>query len=252
MSYFFQNSRDSIEHARYRMNEFEQGNKDFFDNRPYKVVIEQNDDGTEDFHKFKLVKPMPKRLPGIAFDSLNNLRSALDQAGFTCGTANNTNGKKSHFPFGDDATEVESRRTGQSKNLPKEIFDLMISFQPYKGGNNLLWALNQLCNSQKHEIIIPFATALSTVLIKEMNFEHAIELILQPKWDRTKNEMVIAHLRHGTKFKIDNQYQFFIAFAKDGVIDGKPVLGVLSALIDLVDRIVAEIEAEARRINLIT
>src|SRR5260370_14306351 len=137
MSDPFASSRYSIEHAKRRITELEGEVVAFWNSNPYSNAVEQNADGTEDFHKIKLVKPMPISLPGIAFDAINSLRSALDQSGYSVGIAAKTKGKNSHFPFGDSIAEVQSRIGSSSKDIPKDIFDLMVSFKPYKAGNDL-------------------------------------------------------------------------------------------------------------------
>ena len=105
---------------------------------PCTQVIERDPNTAEFVHKIKLVKPLPVALSGIVFDVVVNLRSALDQAGFAVAVAAGTNGRAAHFPFGKTLAEVRSRAKEGSKNIPKEIFDVMVSAKPYKGGNDLL------------------------------------------------------------------------------------------------------------------
>jgi hypothetical protein len=252
MSDQFFSSRYSIEHAKRHITELDGEAVAFFNSNPYSKVVELSADGTEDLHKIKLIKPMPIALSGIAFDALNNLRSALDQAGYSIGIASKTKGKNSHFPFGDSLDEVQSRIGSTSKDLPKDIFDLMVSFKPYKGGNNLLWALNKLCNSHKHEIIIPMAVATGRETIQHAAFQDGFIGFMVPRWNRAKNEMTVVRLKHATThYNIDLQIDFFIALAKVDVVDGQPAVGVLNNLVGIVDGIVSGVEAEAKRIGLI-
>jgi len=65
----------------------------------------------------------------------------------------------------------------------------MISFKPYKEGIDLLWALNELCNSQKHEIIIPFALDVGGGSSGNTYFEEVIYFACPPIWiARKRNE----------------------------------------------------------------
>jgi len=38
-----------------------------------------------------------------------------------------------------------SNSLGRAKDLPKEIHSLFCGFQPYRGGDDVLWALNEVC-----------------------------------------------------------------------------------------------------------
>ena len=162
------------------------------------MVVEVNDDRTQDTHKVKLVKPMPAALPGIVFDALNSLRAALDQAGYDVAVAAGTTGHNAHFPFRRNLSDVQYRKKARSKDFPEEIFDLMLTFQPYKGGNDLLWALNKLCNSYKHELILPIGMhSGNAVKIDRAVFHGGFRMLPFPLWDRAKNEMVFAITQHG-------------------------------------------------------
>lgn len=81
-------------------------------------------------------------------------------------------------------------------------------------------------------------------------FAQPLSFGFPPKWDRTKNEMVVAHVVHGTACNIDLQIQIFIALAKVDVVDGQPAVAVFNKLVGKVESIVMAIEAEARRIGL--
>jgi hypothetical protein len=239
-----------IDHAKRRIEEFKGEAKPFLDSVPYAGVMETNADDTEATFKFRLAKPMPKALSGIAFDAANSLRSALDQAGHACAVASGKSGRKAGFPFGDDQEEAESRIFGPSKNIPKEIFDFMISLKPYKGGNDLLWALNKLANTNKHALIVPTAIAMGsgTASLKSSHFP--IEFSGPPVWDRSKNEFVVLRVPRKSKLEYYLQLQTFIAFDEFEGIGGQQVIGVLNAMASVVESSIAGIEAEARHIGL--
>ena len=153
-----QSPRYSIQHAKRRIADFKSEVATFYATKPYAHIRELNADRTEYTLKVKLTKPLPGGLAGNAFDALNGLRSALDQLGYAIATCiDPTKGGYAHFPFGSNLQNVQSLKKRGSKDLPQEVFDLMVAYKPYKGGNDLLWALNKLENSQKHEVVIPFA-----------------------------------------------------------------------------------------------
>jgi hypothetical protein len=45
-------------------------------------IVENDKNGTTELHKFRLKEPLPDALADLAFDAINNLRAALDQAGY--------------------------------------------------------------------------------------------------------------------------------------------------------------------------
>lgn len=249
MSDPFHHSKYSIEHAERRIIEFEREASAFHKTNPCERVIERDLDTLEDVHKIKLVKPMPIALPGIAFDAVNNLRSALDQAGYAVALAIGNTGKQAKFPFGLDITEVKSRANRQSRDIPKEIFDMMVLCEPYKGGNDLLWVLNELCNTNKHEIILPIAMGTGTHNIVVRAGEGPFSLTY-PKWNRTKNELEFARVVQGGTFTGEFKFAFFVAFGDIDVVAGQSATGVLNNLFGTVKRILMAIEAEASRIGL--
>lgn len=104
----FHSSKYSVQHAKRHVATFEAEVGAFFNSRPYASVIETNADRTEDFHKIKLIRPMPVALSGIAFDVVNNLRPALDQACHAVAVDRTPKGlRQCHFPFGDSFRRIK-------------------------------------------------------------------------------------------------------------------------------------------------
>jgi hypothetical protein len=167
---------------------------------------------------------MPVRLPGIAFDIVSGLRSALDLAGYSAAIAGGKSEAsgtriRAGFPFRDFLSEIEGARTGESKDIPKEIFDVMVSFKPYKGGNDLLWALNKLTNTEKHRIVVPANVATGATSIR--HFEVTGDSVLNEArfgvgfWDSGKNELIWARMKRGGKLNADIKFRGFIAMLRE-------------------------------------
>ena len=72
------------------------------------------------------------------------------------------------------------------------------------------------------------------------------------KWDTEKNEIVIARKTPDTKLEYNAQIAFHVSFGKVEAVAGKPVIGFLNAAAGEVERIVMALEAESRRIGLIS
>jgi hypothetical protein len=251
MSNPLQNSKYSVSNSRRHIRGLEAEIVAFFKSDPYARVVDFDPNGHDDIHKLKLVKPMPELLSGLAFDAVSNLRAALDQAGHTIGVAAGASGKNSAFPFGDTLAEVKSRAGAGSRDIPKPLFDLMVASGPYKGGNDLLWALNKLCNLHKHEIIIPMAIYTGSAWINNAYFSAVKSFSFPPTWDAAKQEMVLAIVPHCAPLSYDMKIATFVAMAKvEGVI-GKPAVAVLDDLANIVDDIVAKLEAEGVKLGIL-
>lgn len=249
MADIFHSSKYSIEHAKRRFAELDSEITTWFKSNPYARIVDISTDGTQEIHKLKLTKSMPASLSGIVFDTANSLRSSLDQAGYAVARAVGKSGNDAHFPFGGTLMDAQSAVKRRSKELPKEIFDVMIAFKPYKGGDNLLWALNELCNSHKHEIVVPMASHTGGI---ELTGTAAAGLrVRHPMtWDRAKNEMEILIAPKGAEFNFNFKFQQFITATDIEFMDGLPIDGVLNTLVSKIESILMAIEGESRRIGI--
>jgi hypothetical protein len=229
---------------------------EFHSLNPYAKVVEPDPQtpGWE-IHKIKLVQPFPKAFGNITSDIVVNLRSALDNAAYTIAAATGTpNGRNSAFPFAKDVDHMVSG-IGRSADLPKEIQSLFCGFQPYRGGDDLLWALNELCNGNKHKFVTPIQTVMWRGHAFAEGFGRPFSMPDPPKWNSTDNEMVV--ISFGpivvSNATWDYDFDFFpnVVIHEIPVVAGEPVLGVLYELCLKVESILAAIEAESRRLGFI-
>ena len=249
MSHFFDSSKYVISRAKHHISDFERQNVEFFATNPYSQVVEIDPDTGDKIHKVKLIKPMPIALPGIAFDAVNNLRSALDQAMYGMTLAAGV--KRAYFPFSNNAANFQNSVNGWCKELPKEIGDIVSTFEAYKGGNNMLWSLNQVCNTNKHGIICPVALQNSSFSIHHGVFTGRFAGLRVPFWDRAKNEMELFRVPEEGTAEVNFDFTTFIAMRDVEFVDGQPAIAVLSNFFSIVERIVMALETESRRIGLI-
>ena len=222
----------------------------FLGPHPYELVIEPDADGVNEVHKVRLTSgEMPPILADIAFDAVCTLRAALDRAGYEVAVASgNTSPKHTHFPFGSAATKFN---TGRSKDIPAEILNVMREFKPYRGGNDGLWSINELRNIGNHRRIATVGMATSHLNIEHMTVSKA-KIMFQPRWDREKHEMILAIVEPGGKAEYKLEIRAFVAFDDVEPIRGQPAVAFLRGAASVVERVVMAVEAEARRIGLIT
>jgi hypothetical protein len=194
---------------------------------------------------------MPITVPGFTGDAVYNLRAALDQAGYVVAKAAGKSGKEAMFPFGKDAVDIVRRFGSKSKDIPKEIFDLMISFQPYEGGQTALYAINKACNTNKHEITIPvlfYVGAVSLTGVMQRGFKWRNP----PIWDAAKHEMEIVRVPHGVKPTYNLKLQPSVMICEVEGTGRAPLIGILTHMLFDAERVISAIEAKARAMALIS
>ncbi|MBB2754746.1 UNVERIFIED_ORG: hypothetical protein GGI57_005482 [Rhizobium aethiopicum] len=93
----------------------------------------------------------------IVGEAVYQLRSALDVAAVALARANGA-AEVSHvaFPIAKSQTAFASRNIQKDKmgGLSQPVKDVIASFAPYPGGNELLHGLSDLCNTDKHNNLI--------------------------------------------------------------------------------------------------
>lgn len=255
MANIFKSPRTMVGRAKHHLADLEAQINAFAKDKPWTQVVETDLDGIGQILKVKFTKRLSDDLPHIIFDCVNNLRPALDQAAFGIAVKHtgNANPKSAKFPFGPTETDMLNNLAGAGKDLPTEIRELFKGFKPYKGGNNALWAMNELCNAPKHKIIYP--VTIGGRIGMGGNAAISKPIILGGGWDREKNEITLARITDPSG--VDGQLNFNGTFAValddvDEVIRGQNPVAVLRTMVGEVERVLVATERECRRIGLIS
>jgi hypothetical protein len=200
-------------------------------------------------HKVKITKPFYVAMTDASAEALEALRSALDQAGYAAAVASGlVKPKNSKFPFGDDLAGLENviARRG-SKDLPDEILALFCGFKPYKGGNNVLWALIKLANTNKHALLAPNSFISGGFSVQSGS--GPVTVLHPAHWDRSKNEITFAHSPVGIPFNYHIQLAVAVAFDEIETARDMPAIDFLNAAAGIVESIILATEAECRRLG---
>jgi hypothetical protein len=250
MSDIFKSSKSCIARAKHHIQDLKRQTFDFFRTNPYTIISEIDADNAEEVIKFKFTEPLPEFLFNIAADAANNLRFALDQAIYALSFGKG--GRFAYFPFASDAVNFENGVKGKCKHLHPEIANLVRGFKAYKGGNNLLWTLHELCNTNKHALIRPIVLNNASYGIRGgSKLPSAFILRGNVGWDREKNEMELYRQPIGATSEMDFEFSFFIAISDVEFIGGQEAIAVLDELARIVESIVMALEAEAKRLGLV-
>lgn len=224
--------------------EFKQMVTSFVATEPYTHITEPYSDGIQQLHIIKLTKGLPVGFRIAIANVINNLRSALDLGWHSLLTLSDTirPTDEAKFPFADNITKFNGMLTRGFKKFPDEIKVLARSFQPYKGGDDLLWALNRICAGNKHKMLAPVAILPPMGLLNYPG-------IPCPMRNRSKDEIIC--FLTDAKFNNDIDITFDIAFDEVDIVKGQPVLTVLNTLSDKTQDILLALEAEAIRLGFI-
>ncbi len=226
--------------------------KVFFETKPYKFIIDTDSEGWVHVHKIKFTKPFPDDFTAVATDVVDNLRCALDLAWYAAAVLSGSIDRRgnAYFPFADSKIEFEKMIKRGFNNFCPGILTLLRAFKPYKGGNNLLWALNRICVTNKHEMLAPAAIKVDMgfpyVRVRQGRTE-----IITPKWDRRNNEIIFFITFKDDKIDYNLKFALDIAFDKIEIVGGQPVIAILYKLIGLVEKIITLTERRTHSLGFI-
>jgi len=128
----------------------------FFETKPYEFFPELNPEGTEEAWKVRLNKPIPEDIFLKTGEILLNLRSPLDHIVCELATSHCGSSDRVCFPFGKTPQTFEKVvKEKIAGRLPPEAIELIREAKPYIGGDELLVAVHDLCNCDKHVAFVP-------------------------------------------------------------------------------------------------
>jgi hypothetical protein len=244
----FYSAKRRLARAKQHIRRFEKSRKAWHAKRPYKRITDLDIDTL--MHKVKITKPFYVAMIDASSEALEALRSVLDQAGYAAAVASGkAKPKRAHFPFGDDAAGLGNTiGRGSTRDLPDEILALFCGFKPYKGGNNILWALNKLANTNKHALLAP--TSFISGGFSVHSGSGPVTILHPAQWDRMKNEITFAHSPAGVEFNYHIQLAVAVAFDEIETARDMPAIDFLNAAAGIVESILLATEGECRRIGL--
>jgi hypothetical protein len=250
----FYSARLRIARAQEHLHDLEAQITDFFSEKPYARIVDDDPDGVHEIHKIRLTKPFPFRWRVLATEIVEHARSSLDHAtwasAYLC--TNNPNLEFGVFPFASEELKLANRIKGVSKDCPPEIQALLGRLKPYRGGNDLLFALNDLCNLSKHALITFIAGATARGKIQGIGLTGPVQFYDPLVLDRTKNEIRYARISKQVHFEHEVDFEIYPTLEHRQYTSAEPAVLVLNAMIREANKAVSEIETECRKIGLIS
>lgn len=248
----FKSSKLLVARAREHFDQFKYVQSSFLARRPYGFFSDTDPDTREIRCKVKVNDDLGIKMPVIAFDIVNCLRSSLDHAVYDSARAIEGNPKPSgtKFPFGstpEDAARNLDRYKGNE--IPVAIRPFLLSFEPYPTGKEAIWELNELRNQKIHRILQAIAASSGGVGFGNGTITHAT-MSFASEWDHERGELTYMRLQPGAKMQMRIDPMISIGFGNIGLFGTKSAVEVFSNFLEVVERIVLAIEAETFRLKI--
>jgi hypothetical protein len=240
-----ESSRLKVERAKHHIQDLDVVLMRFRTEHPHEIVIETEPDTGYKLHKFRLCKPAPYAEVSIIIgDTVNNLRAALDHAVYSCAIVAGHAApryKTCSFPFGDNESSFNNAVNGRT-SVPPEIRACLQRFRAYQGGHVALWALNDMCNRDKHALITPTVMGFEDIRVA---FDDAGGGAMSPRnvrWNRANDEVELFRTRTDAKCQLTISVE--IVFDGTGLMGGHRIVPILNSLVDVVGHVLMALEAE--------
>lgn len=196
----------------------------------------------------------------IAGEVVHQLRSALDHLACQLVEANHgsvTN--KTAFPIFDSPNECEARIEGILKGASVEAISFIKALKPYKGGNQMLFALHRLDITDKHRLLIAVGAAREPVRVpgsaQAARYKDKGIRVIPQKSDGTfevefapfidvfplEDDAEIFRRTNDPKLYPNANLTFEIAFGEKGVFDREPLVPSLFNLTYAIEAIIKTI-----------
>ncbi len=256
MTDIFYSPRLTLARAEHHIRDFNGIVDQYVQSKPWIVFVDRDSNPSQDLYKVEFTDTLRQMLPCILFDATNNLRAVLDQAGYASAVAAKSSSLKAvKFPFGLTESNFRNNLAGGCKDLPTEICAIFERSNAYKGGDNTLWALNEIANANKHFALKPLVIGNPSAFFSgESVGEGGLQQIVSPGgfgigWDPEKSEITLMSVPSGSNFRVDADITFNVAIDGVDVLEGQQAVHVLNAMCQKVQCILLDTEAECRRLG---
>jgi hypothetical protein len=249
----FDSPRLTLKRAKHHIRDLKEVVDRFTNEHPWTYLIDAESQAPNFVHKYRFHKLPPADMACILFDAVNNLRAALDQIGYSAAIASGkVKPRGTNFPFGKDKKGVEEvfKKNEAHLTLPPQIMDLFRSVEPYKGGNGqLLWAINRLCNTKKHNQLVPTMVTGAEVTFRASvpDGAHARTGLGGSSWMPNERELILMVVPPDVVTDLSHSFSFTVSFDSVDFIRDKRIVHVLEGAAGSVADLLVSAEAICQR-----
>lgn len=250
-----------IERAKKHIADLEFEREVFFSLNPYGTRIEHDPETREQIHRFQINRPVHDSIPLTIGDVVHNLRTALDHLAYQLVEANGQAPTwKTGFPIRKTPEAYKTVDKAIIKGIAADPLKLIGTIQPYQSGYDGLGALTELDNFDKHCALVIAAVGVVKLgmfipKLPEGAPEHTYNMRftwLGASTGTTRMEILqegqeLARVQPATvgglidpEMYPQPHIAFEIAFHQPKVVEGEPVVPLLTQLTQLVERVVQQ------------
>lgn len=232
----------------------------FADSEPYEVVPERNTHSGQILYRLASIKPIPAKIAHLSGEVIHTLRSTLDHLAYQLLLAANPNASEKertgvYFPIYDPAKQTEAGVVRKIQPLGIHAIKAISAVKPYKGGNDLLWALHVLDNINKHRTLLTVGIVHHKIDVTDI--VHALaERAFERKLPKPTNPMSVITPLTGAPaevgavlhvgFFIDEEinkklkFPYGITLSESEIHTGGPLLERLQSMVNLIDNLLSD------------
>jgi hypothetical protein len=181
-----------VQRAMRHLDDLRKAIESFFESKPYKCSGKPDLRARKIEYTMDSVEKVPDEIPLIVGDLIQNLRTALDQTAYKLylkGTGGGSVSTKIYFPIFDSQKQYDDNKGGRTQGILAADLAKIDAIQPYKGGNDLLWAVHKLNNIDKHRLLLAVGSALHSIDVT------AFLKQVSPETKLVENMPPVAHIR---------------------------------------------------------
>ena len=213
----------------------------FMRRRPYSIFIDRDPATGHHVIRAHVTEEPPIWWGAIAGDAVHNLRSALDLMISQLILANGAlPDALSGFPIAGSAAEYEELRPLRLRGVAPEIAGRVDALRPYRGGNDLLWRMQQLDTQDQQLALRPVGAAAKAYIdvISGLDFPNT-PLTISPGYPNrvvfpveSGTELARVFRKHlPSQLEVKDQGAFYIAFGEPQALAGAPLMPTLNTLV---------------------
>lgn len=208
----------------------------------YELVSDPHPETRKKLLKLKILRPLTPSLNSWAGAAVNSIRTGLDLLAAALATRNGVMpGRNTHFPIYDsfERFSVPESVAKRKKWLSAADLQIIEALRPYKGGNDLLFALHQLDVRRKHERLLKVDLNPSMIVVAPEAYAQGFRF--PTHWPGFTDGAVIGSTSIDAT-NSDFEITTYVTFDEADLIPDKPIITTLREFASLTDSIIKRFE----------
>ena len=198
--------------------------------RPYGAVVHKDPETGEETIRLEEREAIPLLINAETGAIINSIRSSLDVLANVLAERNgSTNPREVRFPIARSVDGFESgKRGGRNaiKALSSSDQSIIEKLKPYRGGNDLLYALHHLDIVRKHQRLISVSASARGIYF--FNWAAAPQTDLSYAGTPLEHGTVLARVPRGSNYQVKLRLE--VTLSEAGILSGSPIASSLRKL----------------------